>query len=168
MASPLSRERGGVPPRSRYEVQLAGPMVGPIVHRVLPAAALDHDHGVTPLSSTPWCGGSVLTCTRTSAPFRADDGAANPGGYPCRYCGRQERSRTGQPAMTRTPPSQFFGADSPIPRQRIAQPRLIERASLLNFEALRHAHALNEWLPRITAASPPRDRGKRIQRPEQN
>ena len=55
--------RGGVPPRSRRrdEVQLARPMVGPIVHRLLPAlwhwaipisaAALDDDHGqgATPL-----------------------------------------------------------------------------------------------------------------------
>ena len=55
--------RGGLPPRSphRDEVQFAGPMVGPIVYRLVPAlwhsavpisaAALNDDHGqgATPL-----------------------------------------------------------------------------------------------------------------------
>jgi len=113
----------GLPPRSRRrdEVQLAGPMVGPIAHRLVAGVmAFGRSDIRGSARRRSWSGRRAAFFdtvvwrqfsdlhTDPLALFRADDGAADPGGYPRRYCGRRDRSRARQPAMTRImPPSQF-------------------------------------------------------------
>src|SRR5882724_6917422 len=103
-AAAEGQARGGQPSRSshRDEVQLARPMVGPVVHRVvpalwrsavpIPATALDDDYGQG--TATLFRQRGVAAIFRPAhgplALFRADDGAADPGGYPRRYRGRRD------------------------------------------------------------------------------